>query len=1084
MKPLNLVMSAFGPYAGVVTLPFDEFADQGLFLITGDTGAGKTTIFDAIAFALFGEASGSTRTAESLRSDFASPDDQTYVELTFRHKGRIYGLRRNPAYTRPKKSGSGTTTEPADARLELPDGTAISGYGKVTERVRLLLGIDSDQFKQIAMIAQGEFLRLLLADSRDRALIFRTIFNTDLYARVQEVLKQQEKAVKGECDGLAQSLVQSMQMISLPLSPEPEDELAGLIRQSSVHAARPVLEKLQQLIARDEEMARGARQRSVALDAAVSDLTGGISRAEIINRQFGERATARERLDQLSRQREAFAQLQQTVQEAEKARYHVSPLKNAADRERSSLDQLDATIAGLEERLQHLEPELQALQLTLDEQLAQEPVREELATSILRLRSQLPQYERLAELDQAMMEDEKALNRLKEQQDRLAGDRDRLTSALKADQEALVALAGADMALRDSQDRVKRYKQLAQDGIQMAQSLADIERLDREYRESVTAALKARGRFETENDVCRHQESLYLQNQAGRLAASLKAGEACPVCGATDHPVKATLAEGAPSEADLEACKTKREQSRHLWQTANATSERKMAEISTRLDLARQHGRLLADRLEEALRQDVADQSTQEHVRELAAHWHEPSQIDIRQSLPLAVWKQNVTALRRIADEQAALHDKQAQSLIGQVERRSKLHKEAESGQQELDRLGERIAKADADRIECMNRVLTGRRERDTLTGLLAYASPDEARKVLSDLEEQQKLSRAALATTQSRHEAKNSERLSVRTLLENCHLNRPAAVAAFEKADRSFRTMLVEQGFADEAAFQTALLPEPALSGEKKKLADYQEETRRVLETVARLDEETKDQSMQDIAALQRALEEARGRRDFVQAEERTIHARLDRNRLVASEMAQTLSTRDDRVKHHHLVSDLARTANGELTGKQKLAFEQYVQAAYFNQVITEANRRLQVMSANRFSLVRKVDAANLRSQSGLELEVLDQYTGKLRPVKTLSGGESFKASLSLALGLSDVIQRFSGGVEIDTLFIDEGFGSLDAQSLEQAVATLATLTSGNRLVGIISHVSELKERIDRQIRIKAGIGGSRIELSHRLSG
>jgi len=347
VKPRHLAVCAFGPYAGLTVLPLQDLLDHGLFLITGDTGAGKTTIFDAIAFALYGEPSGSTRTTETLRSDFASPDMKTFVELTFTHRELPYVVRRNPRYERPKKSGEGTTIENADAVLTLPDGSVVTGSSRVTERITELLGIDCSQFKQIAMIAQGEFLDLLLADSKDRAGIFRRIFNTAFYQQVQDQLKLQEKELKGQCESLGSSLRQSMNGISLDPDSAVHDELRTLIEQNSPHAAGQVLSLLHQQIGLDDRLAAVGKQRRDAVTKSLSDQSVRISQAESVNKRFKDLEQARTRIQSLDLEKDAFERLAVAVEKAEKARYQVWPLQIQADRERQATTDLKAEIDRL-----------------------------------------------------------------------------------------------------------------------------------------------------------------------------------------------------------------------------------------------------------------------------------------------------------------------------------------------------------------------------------------------------------------------------------------------------------------------------------------------------------------------------------------------------------------------------------------------------------------------------------------------------------------------------------------------------------------------------------------------------------------
>lgn len=1068
MKPRHLTVSAFGPYAGLTELPLRDLLDHGLFLITGDTGAGKTTIFDAIAFALYGEPSGSTRTTETLRSDFASPDVRTFVELTFTHRGLSYVVRRNPRYERPKKSGEGSTIENADAVLTLPDGTVVTGSSRVTERITALLGIDCSQFKQIAMIAQGEFLDLLLADSKDRAGIFRRIFNTSLYQQVQEQLKLQEKELKNQCDSLGNSLRQSMNGISLDPESADHDELLTLIGQNSPHVAGQVLAKLHEQIQLDDRLAKDGLLHLKAVAQSLSEQSVRISQAESVNRRFQDLNLARTRIQQLDQEKDAIERLAVAVEKAEKARYQVWPLQTQSDRERKAAADLKTEIERLNAVIGDLEPQVQVLQTELQDQIALDPQRDRLSGQVRKLEEALPQYERLETLNQELKELAKHQQDSETKSSTLQEKLAQTNHLLQVRKEEAERLAHADLRL--AEDRTKLDGSLRQDKDlrRLAGDFQEIGRLDDAYQTALKQYHQAEEDWRKSDTRCHQLEIRFMQEQAGILAQSLQEGEPCPVCGSTEHPSKAVLLADAPTEAMIQRSQAERDQYRRVWQTASDAAGRKLSEIETRLRQACTQGEVLLA---------PAGWTLPDLVRDVLAQADVP--VDrLRQAA--AEVKDRIDGVRTDLIQEISNQTAQVEVSERLVTTKNTLQEEIRRLEGEGRRIADYLTDLAPTLAELGKRISARQSERETLLGLLEYETREGAQTALQDHQKQLTQMKAELEAARQRFDRASTDLSKQRAMMDqNCE-RLPKASADADAAQIRYVSALLEQGFKDEADYQASLLPEIQMKAERNRIESYRDSRRSAEENHERLIRDTNGLSIQDITALENQRDLITMEHDQQQERLRTVHSRLDRNRQIEREMTATEAERSRQVARLTRVSDLSKTANGELPGKQKLAFEQYVQAAYFTRILTEANQRLAVMTGSRYSLMRKESASDLRSQSGLELEVLDQYTGKLRPVRTLSGGESFKASLALALGLSDVIQRYAGGVEIDTLFIDEGFGALDADSLEQAITTLASLTAGNRLVGIISHVTELKERIDRKVIIRTGVTGSRIELSN----
>ena len=915
MRPLTLTLSAFGPYAGQITLALEQLGKNGLYLIRGDTGAGKTSIFDAIAFALYGEASGDQREAAMFRSQYAAPDTPTFVELTFESAGKTYRVRRVPEYTRPAKRGGGVTLQRAEAELTMPDGRVVTRVKEVGQAVREIVGVDREQFAQIAMIAQGDFLKLLVASTEERMRIFRQIFHTGRYQKLQAALKDQLAALSRARDKLRDGLMQAVGSARYPA-----DSVLGQ-RLADAQAGRLLLQETAALL--DEIV----RQDSAAQEAgrrALERLDKQIGQAARTLGQARELAAARIQL------RDAQAKRQAIQQEMEKA---------------------GAARAAL---------------------AARKPEREALAQQAAALAEEVRRHEACSRLDQAL---EAAQKRYTDGCAAQAACAKQLTDL--ADQQA-AARAGqerlADSAIRAEKQRAEHaalleeqraFNGLSRDLDAVAASARQYARVQKDYLAAAQSAEAAQGRYQQMNRA-------FLDEQAGILALGLQDGAPCPVCGACSHPRPAQVTLGAPREADLEQAK----------QQATAAQD--------------EAGRLSAEagQLRGAL--EARRAGLQQRARELLG------------DVPCEEMAEQIAAAG------AALRDRLAacKSALDQ----------AQQDMQQLDQFGH------------------------TLRTLEQAVQQAQARQAAA----QQAIARAEQDT---QHLARQKQELAD-------GLRYPDQAAARRAAQQTKDTIqdLDRRTEQAEQAYQACKSQADALEGTIAALAGQ-------LEHAPEIDMETIQAELEACNARRRALEDGQTARA----------ARLDRNQDALRALETHGAALAEAEQKWGWVKSLADTAGGQLVGREKIMLETYVQMTYFDRILARANTRLMVMSRGQYELKRRAQAENNRRQSGLELDVVDHYNGSVRSVKTLSGGESFQAALSLALGLSDEVQSAAGGVQLDVMFVDEGFGSLDEEALEQAVRALSDLSGGNRLIGIISHVEALARRIDRQIVVtKHGTAGS----------
>lgn len=1041
MKPIKIVMSAFGPYAEEVELDFTRLGSQGLFLITGPTGAGKTTIFDALTYALFGESSGSVRPVTSLRSHFAKAEAKTYVKLTFSHKNRTYTVERTPTYERPRKRGEGMTTEPAQATLYLPGGTALSGQREVTAKMEDILGIKCDQFKQIAMIAQGEFLKLLLAGSKERGEIFRRVFSTDLYQVAQRLLKERERAAKNTLDAQENSILQSIQTISVP-DEEGGAILAAKIKGITTHQGSEVLEDLQALIKSDTDLRSALQEKSQAAAAAIAIQIAKNVDSHRLYQAFLDLDLIKFRQQELQNEAEEQKARKKSVEKGEKALYQVFPLETAFLEKKGEEEKLKTSIQKLSLTVEGQTGDLQQAQEVYAKERATEPQREKFGVNIAGLEKLLSKYSEASELDQE-------LTALRIKQEQLG---ENLTKLLEERTTLLAEQTALTEDFQSLSDLGEHVLACQQEGKLIDARETALLTLDKDLKNLAEKALEsaaARERYEMDNRAHLEirsyhlvKEQAFFREQAGILAAELLDNQPCPVCGSLTHPCKASPDPEAPSQAELKKLEDKVEAARKALDGASKSLNIKQTEHN-------EAEKQLAKNAQNIFPNLTEDPTPDRLAAEIATARQENGQNKV----------DNEARAKKLQGEQKRKEKLQEQLLKLEADLKTNETEREQKGRTHQDLISEIAGK---------------KGQLDELQSSLEYEDQQAAEKVLTVWQGELAILRKAFQKAEQAYQNLKIKLENNQTLLQDQNERLVEAVKSKETAETRFTEKCIACDFPNAEAYKEALRTIEELKNLKEATGIYEREVQRVDQEYQRLSQEIKDKEQPDLEALERlreGLEEEKGQAD--QSLEK-ISIRLGVNQPIATAVQAGLKKLASYERDYILLSNLAKTASGGLAGKQKLAFEQYVQAFYFTQILYEANKRLKIMTNNRFELLRREEPENMQSQTGLEIDVFDHYNGRVRPVSTLSGGESFKASLSLALGLSDVIQSSAGGVEINTLFVDEGFGSLDAESLVQAIQVLIDLAEGDRLIGIISHVEELKERIDKQVVIERLADGS----------
>ena len=918
MRPLRLTISGFGPYAGTQELDFSRLGTGGLYLITGDTGAGKTTIFDAITYALFGEASGDSRDASMLRSKYAAPDAPTYVELTFDYGGKSYQVKRSPEYTRAKTRGTGNTKQAATAELVYPNGNVVTKLKEVNTAIRDIIGLTRAQFSQIAMISQGDFRKLLQAGTEERQKIFRDIFRTKFYDLLQSKLKENVLAVGREKDEISRSIGQYMRSVTC--------------KEDSVYS--PDVEK-----ARAGQLPMAEFQK--VLEAILEEDTG-----------------AEKKLD---------SDLDAVEKELDAVKEQLTKAE-AYQKEKTEL-------FGKQEQERALSTQLQEAKGAKDAAKDTEPQQRELTNRLAQWELLLPKYDDLNTLEAKLTTAKKDLADAMRKRETAQALQAQLNVEIQSLKEEHSQLSSAEAQkerfsnqLSNANDRKEKFTKLLSE---IKSFNAEQEKLN-ELQQAFQAALATSSRFlQVYND----KNAAFLREQAGMMASNLEEGKPCPVCGSIHHPVLAALSQDAPSEADVKHAKKKYEDADKETQLASQKASKQNGTVET---------------AREALLKTVSDLLPGTSLEEASA-----------------------AAKKEAAEIQSEINglNKELAEIKEKIQRKQALEKQIPSKEEEYQKAVNAYTDADTKIKLCNGSIEALQTQADELRSELP--SPDKA------------------------------------------------AAKAQQEADREQLDKLKQ-----------------AQAEANEKYRAYDKELTGVRSAIAQLGQQLADQPEWDTEALNEQKEALTLRKTELRNAHGNVSYRITANTGARDHIAAQASTLADLEQQYAWMKALSDTANGDVSGKQKIKLETYIQRAYFDQILMRANIRLQKMSGGQYDLKRRDTVDGYKSQSGLELDIVDHINASERSVNTLSGGESFLASLALALGLSDEVQM-STGIRLDTLFVDEGFGSLDPEALNKAYNTLASLTEGNRLVGIISHVAELKERIDRQIVVsKKPSGGSTAEI------
>ena len=1015
MRPICLTMTAFGPFPNTETVDFEAFGDAPLFLINGPTGSGKTTILDAMCFALYGQTTGDEREGNQMRCDLSSAEILAEVSLVFELAGQRYRIRRVPEQQKPKLRGEGTTTHSTEAQLYSLDSDGqeqlivARKVKDATAEIENRTGLNADQFRQVMVLPQGKFRQLLMADSKDREQIFSQLFQTQVYKKLEDNLKAQSAGIRQKVEKSRQIQVGILEGAELESQQALIDELALLkpiceelfkVKELKNNGLLSISKRLHESEALQVSFDNLARQqlrqqqlfdKKTGIDVQRDQLTKA-QQAQKIKPEF-DQLTRCEQVLKTAKEKLLSAAQQQI--DTQKSFALADKAQQVCEQKREQLDAAKQQLTTLESYHERSEKLAQVQAVLHAAQTDEAVVKEQIITAELALKTSIDERERAQDQQQGI---QRELSTLSDKQ-----------LALKALDDQLADKAALQELQQQIEQACRTLEQAKEQGIA----------LKAEYK-----ALQV-----TANTL----ELTWHEGQAAILAQKLNVGQPCPVCGSTEHPKPALGEQSIPTQEQLDQARDNQQQG------------------ANRLTAAREHYAGLKSHLE-AL-QAQYDQAT--------------GKLGDAASLPLSQLKEQHATVK----QQVAALLKQQQQLAGLERSIDILKANEEQTRSARDAAAQRVSELAAQVATARSQLTVAEQELPApyrQAGALQAAIIDAQSKI-NAFEAQIKQARQAYELTSAAWQAAKATEQAAQETHDN-------AEQLLQQAQDDWAQALQGSCFKTQEDYFNAGLSETNFNALQEEVANYDAECQRVGGSIEQQQKVLAGQQKPDLAACQAAKEIAEQEKREAEAHWLEQDKRLTALQNTQKKLAEAIESCKALEEEYKIIGTLSDVANGQ-TG-DKVSLQRFVLSVLLDDVLLEASQRLSMMSKGRYQLLRKEDRSKGNKASGLDLEVEDAYTGKVRPVATLSGGESFMAALAMALGLSDVVQAYAGGIRLDTLFIDEGFGSLDPESLDLAVRTLIDLQASGRMVGVISHVPDLKEQMSQRLDVIAGREGSRVRL------
>ena len=992
MMPISLTLSAFGPYPDTITIDFESFQEDGLFLITGPTGSGKTMIFDAMIFALYGKTSGQIRQTDSLRCDHALNEIPTFVEFSFSLHQQNYTIKRNPKYY---LEGKKTPKQPS-ALLTLPDGKMVEGIKEVNQKMISLLGVDDQQFKQICMIAQGEFTKLIMASSDEREKVLRELFHSETYQKLEEKLKVHLKTYQDKYDLLLNKRKDLMQELQV------EDHQEYLSKQTKLIASQQK---------EYDDLKKNLDQKKQQLQLY-----------RLQNQRLIQLKDLKQQFQDLKKQENDYQKLNKTVDTLKKAQetnyLYISYIKQQKKLQTLKLNQEDFL-----KQLKKLEKDYQEKKVQADSLDYKQQTKEKLQNQIQetkQLINQIYQYQNDYQNLQTLKQQYRMLD---EEHKLFLKKKEKFENGLQRDQERI----------QSEQQVQSKYELIKQQYVRLNEQKVKVHQLS-DYYDQILKLNENKSDLQEEYTVVEKQvdhekmqynkmEKLYFRKQAGIFALQLKEDQPCPICGSLHHPHPAQIEKEDITKEKLDQQAKKVKQQEHRLQ-----------DILQKILLSNQKKEMLV-----------------KQTKQLS------SELNIQEEISKEIFIKELDHLSK--DEKRM--KKEYLELQDELKYIQKLKKSVALSLKDMSTYESKELKQaqSLENIQVQIHQLSGK-----LDDSLRQYEIGEVNKNYQQVQKEYRQLSLEIETIQQDYEKVKNKYLEIKTKISSLNQQIIQEQEIYYELDNKYHTAL--DAFINEEEFLNLKTQINQISILEQKYQDYLISLKSLNEQIISLENEVKDSTYVDLSSLSETIKEVnqqlREKNDDL--EKLKIDYSLKEKMIKDIQKINQQLEKDEDTYQRYL--DLYNLASGK--NNARVSIERYVLATYFENMLVYANVIMKQLSQGRYQLLRKDDAGKGRSQQGLELDVFDQESGNIRSIKTLSGGESFKAALSLALGLSRMVQDYAGGIELNTLFIDEGFGSLDSQSLDQAMNCLMELHHENKLIGIISHVSDLKDRIERQLVVE----------------
>ena len=992
MMPISLTLSAFGPYPDTITIDFESFQEDGLFLITGPTGSGKTMIFDAMIFALYGKTSGQIRQTDSLRCDHALNEIPTFVEFSFSLHQQNYTIKRNPKYY---LEGKKTPKQPS-ALLTLPDGKMVEGIKEVNQKMISLLGVDDQQFKQICMIAQGEFTKLIMASSDEREKVLRELFHSETYQKLEEKLKVHLKTYQDKYDLLLNKRKDLMQELQV------EDHQEYLSKQTKLIASQ--------------------QKEYVDLKKDLDQKKQQLQLYRLQNQRLIQLKDLKQQFQDLKKQENDYQKLNKTVDTLKKAQetnyLYISYIKQQKKLQTLKLNQEDFL-----KQLKKLEKDYQEKKEQADFLTVKQQTKEKLQNQIQETKQLIDQIYQYQNDYQNLQTLKQQYRMLDEEHKLFLKKKEKFENGLQRDQERI----------QSEQQVQSKYELIKQQYVRLNEQKVKVHQLS-DYYDQILKLNENKSDLQEEYTVVEKQvdhekmqynqmEKLYFRKQAGIFALQLKEDQPCPICGSLHHPHPAQIEKEDITKEKLDQQAKKVKQQEHRLQ-----------DILQKILLSNQKKEMLV-----------------KQTKQLS------SELNIQEEISKEIFIKELDHLSK--DEKRM--KKEYLELQDELKYIQKLKKSVALSLKDMSTYESKELKQaqSLENIQVQIHQLSGK-----LDDSLRQYEIGEVNKNYQQVQKEYRQLSLEIETIQQDYEKVKNKYLEIKTKISSLNQQIIQEQEIYDELDNKYHTAL--DAFINEEEFLNLKTQINQISILEKKYQDYLISLKSLNEQIISLENEVKDSTYVDLSSLSETIKEVnqqlREKNDDL--EKLKIDYSLKEKMIKDIQKINQQLEKDEDTYQRYL--DLYNLASGK--NNARVSIERYVLATYFENMLIYANVIMKQLSQGRYQLLRKDDAGKGRSQQGLELDVFDQESGNIRSIKTLSGGESFKAALSLALGLSRMVQDYAGGIELNTLFIDEGFGSLDSQSLDQAMNCLMELHHENKLIGIISHVSDLKDRIERQLVVE----------------